>query len=314
MNVSVIITSYNQKEYLEQALESVINQTVEPYEIIVVDDCSSDGSQNLIEKYADRYPDLIRAFYHDENLGIPKNRNFALERVEGDYVSILDGDDRFISNKIERELEELNNQSAAVYSNFYYIDEKSSRYSLRYNSEQPSGEIFPEVFTGQFGMLRSMLIDYNALTEIGFMNEEYWHYDGFDLTIRLAKEYPIKYLHEPLAEIRMHEGGASGWRQASDLLPELKDIYNSHKHDIEELPKKRQHTIESKWAARLAKFEARTARERGEYFNALRQYLRSALNDPTNVLNYKKIVKYILPSPVYSIIRQSYWQYHGWSL
>jgi glycosyltransferase involved in cell wall biosynthesis len=91
--ISLIITSYNQQEYLREAIESAIDQTVAAFEIIVADDHSTkDGSIETIREYAARYPGLVRGLFQEENVGIPKNRNSALRMVKGDHVAILDGD------------------------------------------------------------------------------------------------------------------------------------------------------------------------------------------------------------------------------
>ena len=100
MKISVFITSFNQKDYLSQAIDSVLNQTLQPFEIIIADDCSTDGSQALIKKYTNRYPHLIRPFCHSKNMGIPKNKSFAMHQAQGDFVTYLDGDDRFLPKSL----------------------------------------------------------------------------------------------------------------------------------------------------------------------------------------------------------------------
>ena len=95
MKISVYISSYNQKEYLQVAIESVLNQTFLPYEIIIVDDCSSDGSQELIKEYSKKYS-FIRYVFHKENKGIAQVRITALSKVTGDFVTYLDGDDLYL--------------------------------------------------------------------------------------------------------------------------------------------------------------------------------------------------------------------------
>src|SRR5207237_7102387 len=101
--ISLIITSYNQQEYLREAIESAIDQTLAAFEIIVADDHSTkDGSIETIREYAARYPGLVRGLFQEENVGIPKNRNSALRMVKGDHVAILDGDDRLLPRSIER--------------------------------------------------------------------------------------------------------------------------------------------------------------------------------------------------------------------
>src|SRR5438270_12283986 len=95
--VSVIITSYNEQEYLREAIESAIDQTVAAFEIIVADDRSTkDGSVETIREYAAKYPGWVRGLLQEDNAGIPTNRNSALRMVTGAYVATLDGDDRLL--------------------------------------------------------------------------------------------------------------------------------------------------------------------------------------------------------------------------
>ena len=173
--ISVFIPSYNQKEYLAEAIESVLNQTLRPFEIIIVDDCSTDGSQKIIETYARAHPDLIRAFYQEKNLGIPRNKNFALEQVRGDIVTHLDGDDRFLPRNLEMRLATFmkDPEVKIVYSNMYYIDAKGQRirFWVDNNIALPFGYIFPEVFGLTFPSntgFRNEFVDYESLKEVGF--------------------------------------------------------------------------------------------------------------------------------------------------
>ena len=136
--VSLIITSYNQQEYLREAIESAIDQTVAAFEIIVADDHSTkDGSIETIREYAARYPGLVRGLFQEKNVGIPKNRNSALQMVKGDYVAILDGDDRLLPGFIERHGAALiaNPQAHVSYSNRYDINQHGER---RSHDRQPA--------------------------------------------------------------------------------------------------------------------------------------------------------------------------------
>ncbi len=102
---SIIILIYNQEEFVSKCLESVINQSVLPYEIIVGDDCSTDNSSNIINSYCERFPTLIKFYKQPKNLGLYLHLNFLCSKVCGDVISILGGDD-FLSGNM---LEEFNN-------------------------------------------------------------------------------------------------------------------------------------------------------------------------------------------------------------
>src|SRR5438067_11728928 len=144
--VSVIITSYNQQEYLREAIESAIDQTVAAVEIIVADDHSTkDGSIETIREYAARYPGLVRGIFQEKNVGIPKNRNSALRMVRGDYVTILDGDDRLLPRFIERHGAALiaNPQAHVSYSNRDDINHLGERL-LHDRDPHPPCDVLPD--------------------------------------------------------------------------------------------------------------------------------------------------------------------------
>lgn len=251
--VSVIITSYNQKAYLVEALESVMSQTVKPYEIVVADDCSADGSRETVLNYAARYPGWIKALLQPQNVGIPKNRNAALGAVTGDFVSILDGDDRYLPRKVEAELDALRSCPAArcVYSDVRFIDAEDHVIGLRDRKVQPSGDVFSYVARGKFGILRSMLIDYPLLVDVGFLDERFPKYDGFEPTLRLSKKGLFTYITEPLVEVRLHSGGDTGRSTPRDYILDLEGIYRKMAGLITNLPLEERKQIAWDWTHRL---------------------------------------------------------------
>ena len=90
--VSVIVPVYNVEHYLSKCLDSLVNQTIDDYEIIIVNDGSPDDSQSIIDEYQKKYPDLIKSFIK-ENGGLSDARNYGMEKANGEYVSFVDSDD-----------------------------------------------------------------------------------------------------------------------------------------------------------------------------------------------------------------------------
>ena len=262
---SVIITSYNQKKYLIEAVESVINQTVKAHEIIIADDHSTDGSVEVINKYIARYPEWIKGIFQKENVGIPKNRNSALQKVTGDYVSILDGDDLLLPQWIERMMDVLgaDPMTRCVYSNIRIINQEGEFIEIRDKMLQQSGDIFHEIALGNFGILRSMIIDYNLLKSIGFFDEKIPKYDGFDLTVRLAKICRYSYIDEPIAEYRVHPLSDSKTLKAKDHLHDLGIIYNKMLPLLKDLPKIQKKEIEKVWYQMLLRIYSNDTVEAG---------------------------------------------------
>jgi glycosyltransferase involved in cell wall biosynthesis len=314
MKISVFITSYNQRDYLVEAIESVLNQTLRPFEVIVVDDCSTDGSQSVIEKYVRRYPDLIRPFYHEKNLGIPRNKSFALGQVRGDLVTYVDGDDRFLPRKLEMEFETLLNHPDAqiVYSNVYHINPHGRRSHLWCDGDTApaTGYVFREAFARAFprgSLFRNELVYYECLKETGFYDPEFAMYHDWELRIRLTKQFRVAYCSTPLSEYRFHPGGISR-SDTSRHLDEMKRVYAKHRSLLEDLPESDRTFIEKGLSARLAQFSLQAAREeikKGYIKRALKYCLESWRHNPKG-FDLRLVAEILLPQQVNTRLRVVY--------
>lgn len=100
MLISVIINGYNTRNYIRQCVDSVLNQNFDDYEIVIVDDGSTDDSAQIGQELAEKY-DKVRAFTK-QNGGLADARNFGLERASGDYILYVDGDDYIEPNSISK--------------------------------------------------------------------------------------------------------------------------------------------------------------------------------------------------------------------
>ena len=90
--LSIIITVYNKEKYISRCIESALNQNIDNYEIIIVNDGSTDNSHNIIKKYVEKYPDKIN-YINKENGGVSSARNIGLKASKGEFITYIDGDD-----------------------------------------------------------------------------------------------------------------------------------------------------------------------------------------------------------------------------
>jgi glycosyltransferase involved in cell wall biosynthesis len=214
MKISVYITSYNQKDLLGEAIDSVLVQTLPPHQIIIADDASTDGSQEFIQSYADRYPGLITPVFHTQNLGVSATRNSALQQVRGEYVTYVDGDDRLLPQKLEKEADVLRQQPQAqiAFSNVYIINSLGERIDLwARRSRPPEGDVFAHTFAREFPgrrLFRNELVDFVAWKQsgAGWYDPQLRIYEDYDLRIRLTRHLRTAYVDEPLSEYRRHQG------------------------------------------------------------------------------------------------------------
>ncbi|MBR6403094.1 MAG: glycosyltransferase [Eubacterium sp.] len=98
--VSVLIPAYNVEKYIEECLDSVLNQTMQDFEIVCVDDCSTDETLRILREYGER-DDRIHVYIHDKNEGQSAGRNLALSKAVGEYVYMLDADDKLVPEALE---------------------------------------------------------------------------------------------------------------------------------------------------------------------------------------------------------------------
>ena len=119
---SVIMTVYNAEKYLKQAIESVISQTMKNFELIIVNDCSTDSSEEIIKQYLD--DKRIRYFKNQENLKVSKSRNFGVSKAVADFVAFIDSDDIWFEQKLEKQLNFMKAKNAQIcYSSYAFISD-----------------------------------------------------------------------------------------------------------------------------------------------------------------------------------------------
>jgi glycosyltransferase involved in cell wall biosynthesis len=267
MNISVYVTSYNQKHYVTEAIESVLAQSLIPHQIIIIDDCSSDGSQDVIAGYASRHPRLITPIYHARNCGVAQTRIDALQSVTGDFVTYVDGDDRFLPTKLEKEAHALRQDpSAAIaFSNNYYMNEGGVHTGVWADGvEPPSGDVFCQTFGRAFprhSLFRMELVNYRAWAKLGFHDPKLTLYEDFDMRIRLTKRYSVVYCDEPLSEIRLHKTGLSR-APAVNHLEAVKYIYCKNKHLLADLDSSQRRAVKlglGQWMSGFARRAAQMA-------------------------------------------------------
>lgn len=100
IKVSIVMLAYNHEKFIEQAIESILEQDVDfKYELLIGEDCSTDRTREIVEKYQRNYPDMIKVVRHNKNIGMQKNVNILLRKCEGAYIAYLEGDDYWICPK-----------------------------------------------------------------------------------------------------------------------------------------------------------------------------------------------------------------------
>lgn len=197
--VSIILSSYNQKERLIRAFESLLEQTYPSLEIIVVDDFSTDGSREQILNWHVLFPDKVKFYLQKKNLGIPKNKNTGFRMATGKYITFLDGDDFYMPEKVENELRflESNPEYDVVYSNFLLIDEETQKQDLWAKDVMPEGFIFKDLLLESFPL--HLIFRYEMCRSFVFRTYNYYDeslpiYEDWDFKLRYAAKHKVGYI------------------------------------------------------------------------------------------------------------------------
>ncbi len=228
--ISVIIYTYNNEAFVSDCVESILTQTLSPFEVIICDDHSLDGTWAIVETYQKKYPHLIRAYRHDKNMGMHFNANFGLQQAKGDLINSLGGDDRWLPRKLELEWKALQDHPEAkiAYSNVITIDSRGDRTGIWYDGsgpELPSGDVFVQVFSKKFfpnnrSIFRNQLIYRSVYEEVGGYDFNIPIHIDWDLKVRQTCRYKVAYSGEALVEYRIHGKGVHNQSQENLFVSE----------------------------------------------------------------------------------------------
>ena len=130
--VSIITPVYNSANYVKRTIGSVLNQTYKNFELLIIDDCSTDNTINIVNSYDDKRIKVIKS---DRNYGAAHSRNVGICESAGDYIAFLDGDDCWISNKLEKQLNFMIDNNYHFSSTNYYLKyEDSGQFAYIYSA------------------------------------------------------------------------------------------------------------------------------------------------------------------------------------
>ena len=192
--ISVIIPTYNRAGCLGDAIDSVTAQTFRDYELIVVDDGSTDNSEDLVKAR-----DGIRYFRMTENAGVSKARNMGIKHARGKFICFLDSDDLWVEDKLERQINFMESDDEPAVC---YTDEIWVRNGRRVNSGKRhrkfSGDILANCLALCIISPSSVMLRAEVFDAIGLFDETLPACEDYDLWLRLSARFPIQFIPRKL--------------------------------------------------------------------------------------------------------------------
>lgn len=224
--VSVVCLCYNHEGFVDEAVQSVLDQTYPSVEIIIVDDASHDGSAEKIRAIKARHP-ALQILLLDKNLGNCRAFNAGLAMAQGDFVIDLAADDVMMPDRIQKQIqffETLPEEYGVVFTDAEYIDSAGRflRNHFQYLLDKgllheiPQGDVYRNVLTQYFIASPTMMIRREVMDSLNGYDGQL-AYEDFDFWVRSARRYKYAFLNEKLMRIRRTGNSmSSGWYKPGD--------------------------------------------------------------------------------------------------
>lgn len=197
--VSIIITTFNRPHLLQRAIESVLNQSYKNFELIIIDDCSTDTTQKVVKNYINEKVHYIKNI---ENKGLSASRNIGIKASRGEYISFLDDDDELLPDKLFSQIElfKTNKYVDVVYCGSI---KKYKNFSL-INPAKYKGCLKLSVLNSCPNAVHSLLIKKTCFNRVGLFDENLNALEDWDMWIRLSKFFEFDYVPKNLIIYYIH--------------------------------------------------------------------------------------------------------------
>lgn len=205
--MSVIIPAYNSAKFLAESIRSVLDQTFQDFELIVVDDGSTDNTHEIVSDFAS--PKI--KYLYQKNQGPPTARNAGIRASAGRYIAFLDADDLWLPAKLEYQLKAFREspRTGVVFCDMHlWISEKSAIFGRPYLQRcvrpLPRGRVLDELLIRFFGHPSTLLVRKEVFDRIGLFDEKLRYCDDYDMLFRLATQFEFEVVPTPLVKYRLH--------------------------------------------------------------------------------------------------------------
>jgi glycosyltransferase involved in cell wall biosynthesis len=222
--VSVVISTYNRPQLLKRAVKSVLEQTYKNLEIIIVDDSPTNASKEVLEEFPSKN---IRYLRRSQKKGVSSAKNLGIRIAVGDFIALLGDDDEWLPNKLElqaRLFSKVEPETGVIHTNCFV--EYSNGFCLKTDILRAGADIdersLVELLEYNFIADSTALVKKECFEKVGYFDENLPYAEDWDFYIRLAKQFKIKYIPEPLAIVH--------WATSDGLGRNLRT--RSHGHQL----------------------------------------------------------------------------------
>jgi glycosyltransferase involved in cell wall biosynthesis len=292
--VSIIMNCYQGERYLQIAIESVMAQTYQNWELIFWDNQSTDRSAEIIKNYDDK---RFKYYYALKHTMLSEARNYAIEKSSGVYIAFLDVDDWWSSNKLKKQIPLFEDPNVyLVYGNFWIENERKRTRKVMHNKNLPTGHILNELLKNYVVGLLTIVIRRKAFDILKIPFKIKYHIIGdFDLVVRTAINWEIGCIQEPIAYFRLHQDNESVKKKELHV-EEQEEWYNNMKEKqiFAELDGFKNKAIQ------ITYFKGSVFAEHQKFIEAIKCFL----DIPMSLNKWKLLIIILIPKYFLDMIRQ----------
>jgi len=286
--VSVITPTYNRSEFIEETVKSVLGQTMEDFEFLIIDDGSYDDTKSVLDSYlAD---DRIRYFYQ-ENQGQSVARNIGLKNSRGRFICFIDSDNVWLPDKLAVQISMMQDNPSVdvIYGDCILIDKQSREVGVK-NIRRYSGHIAPQMLKDNCVSMNTAMARRQCFDELGGMNGKRRVADDYDLWLRFSAKYKFLYVPEYFAKYRVMD---------DQISSDKRRRFEANERIIHDFLQEFPEAVTARQAKDgLATFYARKARYYAtisERRTALESVFRSLMCQPFGLAPWRSLVRVLFP-------------------
>jgi glycosyltransferase involved in cell wall biosynthesis len=226
--VSIVIPIYNGENYLREAIESVLAQTYANYELIVVDDGSTDRTPSIAQSYGSRL-----TYVYQQNGGAASAFNHGLRRAQGKYIAWLSHDDIYLPQKLERQVEllEAQPQIGACFTYYYQINAAGDTIREMRSAWYPREQMLRELMRHIFLNFGTVMLRQSCIEEVGYLDERMGYAQDAQMLIRLQRRFEMALIPEFLLKARVHPAAGSAVH-AQEVRQHAQQMYRDCLRDL----------------------------------------------------------------------------------
>jgi glycosyltransferase involved in cell wall biosynthesis len=295
-SISIILPTYNRHDMIKNAIQSVIAQTVSDWELLVVDDGSTDATKEVVTAFAES--DSRINYMYKENGGVSSARNSGIASAEGEYIAFIDSDDMWTPEKLEKQLAvfKADPSIGLVYTGIRFVDTRTGKERIK-KAVEGGAIALQEIAYNPIGGPSRVMIKKECLSACGNFDETFLALEDWDLWIRITEKYPVGFVSEPCVTYNEH---------SDSLTYAAEKIVDGY----EKLWQKHQILDRERWVRAVGYRRLGHRLCYGGVKNKGRQFFKKALRtEPLNPKNGILYVLSLLPVAVYRKVTHTVMKY-----